>query len=99
VDLNIPGCPPRSDVTAEAIMALLIGKTLEIPNTNLCEVCPREKLPEGMAMDEIKRQFELGKSEEDVCLNNSGISMYGTCDNVTLWSRMPECRCSLQRLL
>ncbi|MEN4017219.1 MAG: F420-nonreducing hydrogenase [Methanobacterium sp.] len=77
VDLNIPGCPPRSDVTAEAIMALLTGKPVEIPNTNLCEVCPREKPPEGMAMDEIKRQFELGKPEEDVCLITQGLVCMG----------------------
>jgi len=72
VDLNIPGCPSRYDVTEEVIMALLTNKPVEIPNTNLCEVCLREKPSEGMAMDEIKRPFELGKPEEDVCMITQG---------------------------
>ncbi|MEE0901037.1 MAG: F420-nonreducing hydrogenase, partial [Methanobrevibacter sp.] len=45
IDLMIPGCPPRSDVVAEAILTLLRGETIELPSTNLCEVCPREKPP------------------------------------------------------
>ena len=37
IDLMIPGCPPRSDVVAEAILTLLRGETIELPSTNLCE--------------------------------------------------------------
>ena len=77
VDLNLPGCPPRSDIVAPALMALLKGEPLELPTTNLCEVCPREKPPEGLAMGEIKRQFELGKPEEEVCLVTQGLVCMG----------------------
>ena len=77
VDLVIPGCPPRSDVVAEAILTLLRGETIELPTTNLCEVCPREKPPEGLAMDFIKRQFEVGKPEEDLCLISQGLVCMG----------------------
>ncbi|MEL7671167.1 F420-nonreducing hydrogenase [Methanobacterium sp.] len=77
VDLNLPGCPPRSDIVAQAVMSLLKGEPLELPTTNLCEVCPREKPPEGLAMAEIKRQFELGKPEEDVCLVTQGLVCMG----------------------
>ena len=77
VDLNLPGCPPRSDIVAQALMALLKGEPLELPTTNLCEVCPREKPPEGLAMGEIKRQFELGKPEEEVCLVTQGLVCMG----------------------
>ncbi len=77
VDLALPGCPPRSDIVAQAIMALLKGEPIELPTTNLCEVCPREKPPEGMAMDEIKRQFELGKPDEDICLVSQGLICMG----------------------
>jgi F420-non-reducing hydrogenase small subunit len=78
VDLSLPGCPPRSDVVAEIIMALLKGEDLpEIPKTNLCEVCPREKPPEGMAMDKIIRQFELGEPEEELCLVPQGLVCMG----------------------
>ncbi|MBI5679825.1 MAG: F420-nonreducing hydrogenase [Methanobacterium sp.] len=78
VDLALPGCPPRSDVVAQIVMALLKGEELpEIPNTNLCEVCPREKPPEGMAMDKIIRQFELGMPDDDVCLVTQGLVCMG----------------------
>jgi len=78
VDLEIPGCPPRSDVVAQVVMALLKGEELPaLPQTNLCEVCPREKPPEGMAMDKIIRQFELGAAEEELCLVPQGIVCMG----------------------
>jgi F420-non-reducing hydrogenase small subunit len=77
VDLIIPGCPPRSDVVAEAVVALLKGEPVELPNTNLCEVCPREKPPEGLAMSFIKRQFEIGRPEDDLCLIPQGLVCMG----------------------
>ena len=78
VDLLLPGCPPRSDLVAQIIMALLKGEELpELPQTNLCEVCPREKPPEGMAMDRIIRQFELGEPEPEMCLVPQGLVCMG----------------------
>ncbi|MCK9152540.1 F420-non-reducing hydrogenase subunit MvhG [Methanobacterium alcaliphilum] len=77
VDLAIPGCPPRSDVVAQAVLGLLKGEAIELPSTNLCEVCPREKPPEGLAMDFIKRQFEVGKPEEELCLIPQGLICMG----------------------
>ncbi len=77
VDLVVPGCPPRSDVVAEAVVALLKGESVELPTTNLCDVCPREKPPEGLAMDVIKRQFEVGKPEDDLCLIPQGLICMG----------------------
>lgn len=77
VDLAIPGCPTKSDIAAQAILALLKGEPIELPNTNLCEVCPREKPPEGMAMDKIVRQFQLGEPEPDLCLVPQGLVCMG----------------------
>jgi F420-non-reducing hydrogenase small subunit len=77
VDLSVPGCPPRSDVVAQAVLGLLKGEAVELPSTNLCEVCPREKPPEGLAMDFIKRQFEIGKPEEELCLISQGLICMG----------------------
>jgi F420-non-reducing hydrogenase small subunit len=77
VDLAIPGCPCLSDIAAQAILALLKGEPIELPNTNLCEVCPREKPPEGMAMDKIIRQFELGEPEPEMCLVPQGLICMG----------------------
>jgi len=77
VDLVVPGCPPRSDVVAEALVALLKGEPVELPNTNLCDVCTREKPPEGLSMDVIKRQFEVGRPEDDLCLISQGLICMG----------------------
>jgi F420-non-reducing hydrogenase small subunit len=77
VDLAIPGCPCKSDIAAQAILALLKGEPIELPNTNLCEVCPREKPPEGMAMDKIIRQFQLGEPEPEMCLVPQGLVCMG----------------------
>lgn len=77
VDFEVPGCPPRSDVVAEVVLALLKDEEVELPQTNLCEVCPREKPPEGLAMDFIKRQFEVGKPEDDLCLIPQGLICMG----------------------
>ncbi|WP_400200800.1 NADH-quinone oxidoreductase subunit B family protein [Methanobrevibacter smithii] len=77
VDLIIPGCPPRSDVVAEAVLTLLRGETIELPSTNLCEVCPREKPPGGLPMDSIKSQFEVGAPEKDLCLISQGLICMG----------------------
>ena len=73
VDLIIPGCPPRSDVVAEAVLTLLRGETIELPSTNLSEVCPREKPPTGLAMDFI----EVGAPEKDLCLISQGLICMG----------------------
>jgi F420-non-reducing hydrogenase small subunit len=77
IDLAVPGCPPRSDVVAQAVLGLLKGEAPELPTTNLCEVCPREKPPEGLAMDFIKRQFEIGRPENDLCLIPQGLICMG----------------------
>lgn len=77
IDLSVPGCPPRSDVVAAAILALLNGEEIVLPSTNLCEVCPREKPPAGLAMDFIKRQFEIGAPEKDLCLISQGLICMG----------------------
>ena len=77
IDLIIPGCPPRSDVVAEAVLTLLRGETIELPSINLCEVCPREKPPAGLAMDFIKIQFEVGAPEKDLCLISQGLICMG----------------------
>ncbi len=91
VDLTLPGCPPRSDVVAQIVMALLKGEELpEIPQTNLCEVCPREKPPEGMAMDRIIRQFELGEPEPDTCLVPQGLICMGPATTSLCGAECPE---------
>ncbi|OWT33227.1 F420-nonreducing hydrogenase [Methanobrevibacter sp. 87.7] len=90
IDMMLPGCPPRSDVIANAIITLLNGETVELPTTNLCEVCPREKPPEGLAMDFIKRQFEVGKPEDDLCLIAQGLVCLGPATVSLCGAECPE---------
>ena len=50
VDLTIPGCPPHPDWIADAITALLAGKTSwSLPERSVCDTCPviREKKSAG----------------------------------------------------
>ena len=72
VDAVLPGCPPKSEVIAEVLLALLKGEPIEIPDNNLCDVCDREKPPTGMAMDMIKRPFEIGEPDPELCLVPQG---------------------------
>ncbi len=96
VDLAIPGCPCLSSVVAEAIVNLLTGKEIILPKTNLCEVCPREKPPEGMAMDKIVRQFELGVPEPEMCLVPQGLICMGPATTSVCGAECPtiavQCR-------
>jgi F420-non-reducing hydrogenase small subunit len=59
VDAALPGCPPKSEVIAQVLLALVAGETPEIPDNNLCDVCEREKPPMGMAMDKSKDHGKL----------------------------------------
>ncbi len=96
VDLAIPGCPCLSSVVAEAVVNLLTGKEVTLPKTNLCEVCPREKPPEGMAMDKIVRQFELGVPEPEMCLVPQGLICMGPATTSVCGAECPtigvQCR-------
>ena len=50
VDITIPGCPPHPDWIADAITALLEGKTSwSLPERSVCDTCPviREKKSGG----------------------------------------------------
>jgi len=58
IDVTIPGCPPHPDWIADAITALLEGKTSwSLPERSVCDTCPviREEKSGGGA---VKRCFE-----------------------------------------
>lgn len=90
VDLEIPGCPPKSDFAAEVLMKALNGEKVELPTTNLCEECEREKPPEGLAMDFIKRQFEIGEPEKDLCLIAQGLVCMGPATTSICGAQCPK---------
>ena len=42
-DVMLPGCPPTSDNTADALSALITGKPFDLPNKTVCDQCPKER--------------------------------------------------------
>jgi len=83
VDISIPGCPPHPDWIADAILALLAGKTSwSLPERSVCDTCPviREKKSGG---GPIKRGFTNldFNPEEGIdkmrCINEQGFFCMG----------------------
>lgn len=56
VDIYIPGCPPSSDLVADALIALLEGKPFEIPERSVCDDCPTQR--QKKADIQLKRPLE-----------------------------------------
>ncbi|MBQ6443487.1 MAG: F420-nonreducing hydrogenase [Methanosphaera sp.] len=90
VDAALPGCPPKSEVIAQVLLALLDGETPEIPDNNLCDVCEREKPPMGMAMDKIKRPWEVGETDRDMCLVPQGVICLGPATRPLCGAQCPS---------
>ncbi|MBU0985928.1 MAG: methyl viologen-reducing hydrogenase [Proteobacteria bacterium] len=83
VDITIPGCPPHPDWIAEAITALLAGKTSwSLPERSVCDTCPviREEKSGGGA---VKRCFENLDFDPELgldkmrCINEQGFLCMG----------------------
>ncbi|WP_456466365.1 NADH-quinone oxidoreductase subunit B family protein [Methanopyrus sp.] len=75
VDYMVPGCPPKPDAIAEIVAALLEDREPELPRTNLCEECPREK--EDKPIEEIKFRTGQGRPDPDKCLLEQGYPCLG----------------------
>jgi len=54
VDLALPGCPPHPDHIAEAILALLAGRTPNLPSKSVCDTCPTRREGKG-AVKQVRR--------------------------------------------
>jgi F420-non-reducing hydrogenase small subunit len=67
VDIFIPGCPPHPDWIADAILALLDGKTeWALPERSVCDTCPvirEEKSGGGSAIKRPLVNFEYDPDE------------------------------------
>jgi len=83
VDLAIPGCPPHPDWIADAILALLAGKTdWALPERSVCDTCPviREKKSGGGPIKRMLANAEFNPTEgldKMRCLNEQGIFCMG----------------------
>ena len=56
VDYRIPGCPPEMNDIATILTTLLSGGTPELSKTDVCELCPRERI--GEYSKKLKRIYE-----------------------------------------
>ena len=83
VDITIPGCPPHPDWIAEALTALLDGKTSwRLPERSVCDTCPviREEKSGG---GPVKRCFENLTFDPEAgldkmqCINEQGVLCLG----------------------
>ena len=67
VDIQIPGCPPHPDWIADAILALLDGKTeWALPERSVCDTCPvirEEKSAGGAGIKRPLVNFEYNADE------------------------------------
>ena len=82
VDYYLPGCPPPTDLIANAVFAVLEGKlppkgaTLA-PHKALCDLCERNKTkPVRIEITEIKRVHEV-ELDTDACFLTRGVLCMG----------------------
>ncbi|MGQ4911462.1 MAG: F420-nonreducing hydrogenase [Candidatus Thorarchaeota archaeon] len=70
----LPGCPPTSDNTLEALSALLSGQPYDLPDKTVCDQCPKERKEKRIT--EFHRTYE-GKIDPDKCLLDQGYLCLG----------------------
>lgn len=56
VDVYIPGCPTQPEIVAQALGALLEGKSFTLPERSVCDECPLQR--EKKAATSLKRPLE-----------------------------------------
>jgi F420-non-reducing hydrogenase small subunit len=83
VDVTIPGCPPHPDWIADAITALLEGKTSwSLPERSVCDTCPviREEKSGGGPVKRCFENLEFNPEEgldKMRCINEQGFLCLG----------------------
>ena len=80
VDLGLPGCPTTPEMVAEALTALLEGRSFTLAERSVCDDCPTRR--EKKAVTVLKRpldtpEFQPGKYEEMRCLMEQGYLCLG----------------------
>ncbi|MBN1625546.1 MAG: methyl viologen-reducing hydrogenase [Deltaproteobacteria bacterium] len=83
VDISIPGCPPHPDWIADALTALLEGKTSwTLPERSVCDTCPviREKKSGGGPVKRWIQNIDFNPEEgidKMRCINEQGFLCMG----------------------
>jgi F420-non-reducing hydrogenase small subunit len=54
VDIYMPGCPPHPDHIFNALVALVQGRTPELPGKSVCDTCPTRREGKG-ALSRVRR--------------------------------------------
>ena len=70
----LPGCPPTSDNTLEALSALLTGQPYDLPDKTVCDQCPKTR--EEKKIKKFRRTHE-GTIDPDKCLLDQGYLCLG----------------------
>jgi F420-non-reducing hydrogenase small subunit len=73
-DVLLPGCPPTSDNTAEALNALITGKPYELPEKTVCDQCPKERREKRIK--KFHRTYE-GHIDPNLCILDQGYLCLG----------------------
>jgi F420-non-reducing hydrogenase small subunit len=83
VDIYMPGCPPHPDHIFNALVALVEGRSPELPDKSVCDTCPTRREGKG-ALDRVKRFLEApayGAADEPLdqmrCLLEQGFMCMG----------------------
>ncbi len=73
-DLILPGCPPTSENTLDALSALLDNKPYDLPDKTVCDQCPMER--EEKHIKQFHRTHE-GRIDPTKCLLDQGYPCLG----------------------
>ncbi len=73
-DVLLPGCPPTSANTLDALTALLTNKPFDLPTKTVCDQCPMER--KDKHIKKFKRNHE-GKIEPGKCILDQGYLCLG----------------------
>jgi F420-non-reducing hydrogenase small subunit len=83
VDVYMPGCPPHPDHIFNALVALVEGRSPELPDKSVCDTCPTKREGKG-ALNRVKRFLEApayGAPDEPLdqmrCLLEQGFMCMG----------------------
>ncbi len=81
VDVKLPGCPTTPEMVAEALTALLTGKSFALPTKSVCDDCPvirEKKAVSGLKRNLQAPEFTPGRPIKEMrCLMEQGILCLG----------------------
>ncbi len=82
VDINVPGCAPKTETLLSALDAAIAGEEWEMPRRNMCEECKREKKAllqhsAEFVSDSVYGLMELDQIDPERCFLEQGLICMG----------------------